>query len=97
MARSEGPQKLGELLEAVVDRLGIRTDLDEADVVEAWAALAGPDVNAATASAWMRGRKLFVKITSPGRRQDLHLDRSRWRDRLNERLGDDRVDEIVFR
>lgn len=97
MSRSERPQKLGDLLDSVVDRLGIRDQLDEADVIEAWAALAGPDVNADTDSAWLKGKKLFVKITSPGRRQDLHLERSSWRDRLNERLGDDRVEEIVFR
>ncbi|MEX0822576.1 MAG: DUF721 domain-containing protein [Rhodothermales bacterium] len=97
MPPSRKPQSLGEILESVVDRLGIRQELDEADVIEAWASLAGPDVNAVTDGAWLRKRKLFVKITSPGRRQDLHLDRSNWRDRLNERLGADRIDEIVFR
>ncbi len=97
MSRSDGPQKLGDLLESLVDRLGIRNEIDEAEVIETWAALAGPGVNAVTDGAWLRGRKLFVKITRPGRRQDLHLDRSNWRDRLNERLGEDRIEEIVFR
>lgn len=97
MSTSDGPQKLGDLLASLVNRLGIRAELDEADVIEAWAVLAGPDVNAVTDAAWLRGKKLFVKITSPGRRQDLHLDRSNLRDRLNERLGEECVEEIVFR
>lgn len=97
MSQSDRPRKLGDLLESVVDRLGIHQELDEADVIETWAALAGADVNAVTDGAWLRGKKLFVKITSPGRRQDLHLDRSNWRDRLNARLGKERIEEIVFR
>lgn len=97
MPESDKPRKLGDLLESLVDRLGIREELDAAAVIETWAALAGADVNAVTDTAWLRGRKLFVKITSPGRRLDLHLDRSGWRDRLNERLGEERIEEIVFR
>ena len=97
MSTSDDPQKLGDVLESLVDRLGIRAELDEADVIEAWAALAGAEINAVTDGAWLRGRTLFVRITSPSRRQDLHLDRSRWRDRLNDRLGESRIDEIHFR
>jgi hypothetical protein len=97
MPESEKPRKLGDLLESLVDRLGIREELDAAAVIEAWAAVAGADINAVTDAAWLKGKKLFVKITSPGRRLDLHLDRSAWRDRLNDRLGEQRVEEIVFR
>lgn len=91
------PKRLGDLLDSVVDRLGIRGRIDEADIIEAWAALAGPEINAETDRAWLNGRKLVVKIASPGRRQDLHLDRSNWRDRLNEALGGEKIEEIVFR
>jgi hypothetical protein len=45
----------------------------------------------------VQGRKLFVRITSAARRQEMHLNRSGWRDRLNEQLGDERIEEIVFR
>lgn len=97
MARSERPRKLGEVLESLVERLGIRRELDHAEIVEAWAALAGPDINKVTESAWLRGNKLFVKITSPSRRQQLHLNRSHWRELLNEALGKQVVEEILFR
>ena len=91
------PQKLGDVLKALIDRLGIREELDDAAIVEAWAAVAGPEVNAYTETAWMRGRKLFVKITSAARRNQLHMRRSALKRQLNLELGSDVIDEIVFR
>ena len=97
MARSRSPKKLGDVLSDLIERLGISGELADAEIVEAWAAIAGPEINSHTESAWMRGKKLFVKVTSPGRRQHLHMSRTKWRNRLNLELGGDVVEEIVFR
>ncbi len=97
MPRSGASRPLGEVLEVLIDRMNIRARLDEAKVVDTWQQLAGPEVCAVMDGAWVRGRKLFVRITSAACRQDMHLDRSRWRDRLNEQLGAARIEEIVFR
>lgn len=97
MSRSDKPKRLGSVLDAVVDRLGIRGRLSEAEIVEAWAILAGAKVNAVTDSAWLKGKTLYVKVSSAAWRQQLHMNRSSWRDRLNQELGRDAVAEIVFR
>ena len=97
MAASKTAQPLGTLLGSVIKQLGIERKLDEARTVEAWAVLAGPQVNGVTQSAWVRGDHLYVKVTSAAWRQELHLRRSEWRDRLNEQLGSPLVREIVFR
>ena len=97
MSRFEKPKSLGELLEGLVDRLGIRRELDEAEVIEAWAAVAGPEINAVTETAWIKSGKLYVRITSPARRQQLHMRRSELRERLNLEMGKEVVSEIVFR
>ena len=97
MSRYEKPRKIGDVIGGLVDRLGIRQELDEAVVIEAWAAVAGPEINAVTDSAWMKSGKLFVKVTSPARRQQLHMNRSHLRDKVNESLGRSAVVEIVFR
>ncbi len=76
--------------------MGIQHKLDEVRTIESWAALAGPHINAATASVWIRGDKLFVKLTSSVWRQELHLQRAQWRTQLNEALGAELVREIVF-
>ena len=97
MSRSGTSRPLSEVLEALVDRMNIRSRLDEAKVVDTWRQLAGPELCAVTDGAWVRGQKLFVRVTSAACRQELHLDRSGWRDRLNRQLGAERIEEIVFR
>ncbi len=97
MSRSGTYRPLGEVLEALIDRMNMRARLDEATVVATWRELAGPSAGDVMGAAWVQGRTLFVRITSAARRQDMHLERSRWRDRLNERLGSARIKEIVFR
>ncbi|HET6567026.1 MAG TPA: DUF721 domain-containing protein [Rhodothermales bacterium] len=97
MSLSNSPQALTDLLGAVIKDLGIQRKLDEVRTIEMWATLAGPQINGVTQSAWVRGDKLYVKITSAAWRQELHLSRGAWRERLNEQLGDELVREIVFR
>ena len=97
MPSYSGPQALGRVLTIVIDDLGIQRQLDEARTIEAWAELAGPQINAMTDSAWVSRDRLFVKITSAAWRHELHLQRRAWRQRLNECLGKDLVREIVFR
>ncbi len=97
MAPSDGPRPLGEVLEEVIDELGVQKEIDEARVVDTWAAVASDKMNSVTESAWMKGSTLYVKITSAAWRQELHMNRRKWRDRLNGALGKELVDEIVFR
>lgn len=97
MARKHKTQTLGTVLGGVIDSLGLRTRINEARVVEGWAILAGPQINAVTHSAWVKDGKLYVKITSAAWRQELHLQRQAWRKHLNEHLGASLVRDIVFR
>ena len=97
MSRSRTSRPLGDVLESLIDRLNMRPRLDEAAVVNTWRQLAGPEVCDVMDGAWVQGHTFFVRITSAACRQDLHLNRSSWRDRLNERLGAARIQEIVFR
>ena len=95
-AQSSNPQPLGEVLRDLIDRLGLRRKMDEARVVEAWAMVAGVTINGVTDKAWVKGGRLYVRITSAAWRHELHLRRQAWRTRLNQHLGDDLVQEIVF-
>jgi predicted nucleic acid-binding Zn ribbon protein len=91
------PQRLGDVLAGVIDEMGLRKKLDEARVVEAWEATAGPQVRDVTERAWVKGGRLYVKIQSAAWRQELQMQRGRWKERLNNELGRALVDEIVFR
>ncbi|GIV58734.1 MAG: DUF721 domain-containing protein [Bacteroidetes bacterium] len=97
MAFEDSPRRLGSLLDALINDLGIQRQLDEARTIEAWAYIAGPHINAVTEKVWVRGDQLFVKVTRAAWRHELHHARKRWRDRLNQHLGAPLVREIIFR
>lgn len=91
------PQRLGDLVGDLIQRMGLEPKINEARVIETWASLAGEQINGVTESAWVRGTTLYVKIRSAAWRQELHLRRRDWCERLNEHLGEKLIDEIVFR
>lgn len=91
------PQKLGSVLKEVIDRYGYRERIDQVRAVEAWAFVAGPQINRVTETVWVKGATLFVQLSSASWRQQLHMQRREWCTRLNEDLGSDVIEEIVFR
>ena len=93
---SSSPQSLGDVLDDLIDRLGIQAQIDKASVIEAWAVVAGPQINGVTKAAWVKGRTLYVKIRSAAWRQELHMQRQRWCRRLNEHLEEELVEEVIF-
>jgi predicted nucleic acid-binding Zn ribbon protein len=97
MSVYRGPQSLGTVLQTVIDTLGIQQRLDEARIVAAWAEVAGPQISGVSEAVWTKGDCLYVRVTSSAWRQELHLNRSAWCDRLNEQLGRRLVADIVFR
>ncbi|MFQ5570635.1 MAG: DUF721 domain-containing protein [Rhodothermales bacterium] len=97
MAFHNKPQPLGDVLQALIDRMGLRHKIDEARIIEAWAVVAGPQINSVTDTAWVKSGTLYVKITSAAWRHELHLRRQAWRQRLNKHLGAELVKELIFR
>lgn len=96
MPFNDHPRPLGAVLEELFDRLGYRRPMDEARAVDAWPRVAGAAVAGVTERAWMRDGRLFVKVRSAPWRHQLHLQREGWRHRLNQHLGRDIVEEVVF-
>ncbi len=93
---SDIPPSVGSLIQAVIDRWGLRNRLNETRVMEAWATIAGTHVNAVTDRAWIKGRRLHVRLTSAVWRHELHHQRQEWCRELNLHLGETLVDDIIF-
>ena len=93
---SDIPQSVGSLVQAVIDRWGLRDRLNETRIMETWAAIAGMHVNAVTDRVWINGRRLHVRVTSAAWRHELHLRRQEWCRELNRLLGETLIDDITF-
>jgi predicted nucleic acid-binding Zn ribbon protein len=93
----ERPKNLGEVLGEVINHLGIQRKLEEARIIEAWYHLADGPIKEVTESVWIDREKLVVKVNSSVWRQELHLQRQAWLERVTRAAGVDFVKEIVFR
>ena len=89
-----------ELLKDVILRYlreeGLETPLNEHRAVEAWPKVAGPAIAKLTGDVSFRQGTLYVKITRPALRQDLTMGRTQLMMRLNQEVGAQVVQQIVF-
>ena len=88
---------LGDLIEVAIDDLGVRVGVDQSRAVEVWHDIAGPIIARVTERVWVCRGKMYVELNSGTWRQELHMHRIQWRDRLNEKIGKCIINEIVFR
>lgn len=91
------PHVIGDLMDTAIDDLGVRAGVDQSRAIEAWHDIAGPIIARVTERVWVRRGKMFVELNSGTWRQELHMHRIQWRNRLNEKLGKRIINEIVFR
>ena len=87
---------LSDIMEEAIDGLGVRSGVEEVRAVEVWHDLAGPLIAQVTERVWARRGKMYVVLNSGTWRQELHMHRTQWRDRLNQTLGKQIIHEIVF-
>ena len=97
MPAQNQPQRLGAVLSDLVDRYGYRERLDAARAVEAWPEVAGEAIAKVTEQVWMRHGELHVKVRSSAWRHQLQFQRKQWRERMNQHLGRDVIDDVLFR
>lgn len=91
------PKSLGEAISEAIKQLGLQKKLDDARVIEAWHEIAGGALHEVTDSVWIDREKLIVKVNSAVWRQELHLQRKAWLEKLTKAVGKPVVKEIVFR
>ena len=96
-SRSNSPRPLGAVLKDLVSTPRYKSKFGSAQIIAAWTDIVGDRIGREVEDAWVKDKKLFVRIKSHVWRHELHLNRTSWCRRLNEELGNERVSEIIFR
>jgi predicted nucleic acid-binding Zn ribbon protein len=96
-ARGGKPIRIAELLSPALERLGPRGLWKESKLRKIWPLVVGPDVSANAQIARLRGRVLEVSVASDAWATELTYLASSVLEKLNQRLGESIVDEIVVR
>ena len=74
MSRNAGAVELGDALHQYLRRAGLKSRLDQASVVDDWAAIVGPQIARVTSPEGVSaGGLLRVRVASPAWMQELQL------------------------
>ncbi len=95
--RSKSTQRLGAVLDTLINEQGYRPKFDEAKALDAWKQLAGKSIGAVTTNVYVHSSRLYVELNSSAWRQELHMERQAWCEQLNSKLGKPVIKEIIFR
>lgn len=90
-------QSVGEVIESVIARLGIKRRLKRAQIIEEWAKIVGDKIAKETRAERMRGSVLFVSTSSPVWAQELEFMKREILEKIREELGKGVVTDIRFR
>lgn len=94
--RRQKAEILGTVLNQLLREEGLETPYNEWRLVEAWPEVVGEGIARFTRSAEIRNRTLYVRLTSSVVRHELMAGRKSLTYRLNEHVGAQVIDNIVF-
>jgi predicted nucleic acid-binding Zn ribbon protein len=95
--RRQKAEQVGELVRRFLREEGLETPYNEYRLVEAWPEVMGQGIANYTGEVVIRNRVLHVHLKSSVLRQELFMNRKRLVQKLNEHVGAQVIDDIVFR
>ncbi len=95
--RRKETQSISEILKEFTSNSNLGNKLNETRLIENWGKLLGPVIESSTRKMFISKRVLFVYIESPIVRHELFMMRTRLLEALNQSVGENVIDTIVFR
>jgi predicted nucleic acid-binding Zn ribbon protein len=95
--RRSNTEKLDEILSQVLKQNHLDEKLYEVRVIKSWSVVLGENIMNYTSNIYFSKKKLYVTLSSSVLRQELFLSRDNIKKLLNENVGADVVQEIVFK
>ncbi|MEM6318809.1 MAG: DUF721 domain-containing protein [Bacteroidota bacterium] len=90
-------QPISEVLQELVQQNNWKAKLYQTKVKELWVLHMGPTIAGYTKEIRLRGKKLFIGISSAPLRQELAYSKTKIIDLLNSELGEEYITDVVIR
>jgi predicted nucleic acid-binding Zn ribbon protein len=97
MGNDGNTSSLGEVINKLIDSYRLRDKLHEAGMEKAWEKVMGMSVVNRTDSLKLQGKKLIIRLTSAPLRQELSYRTEEIRKEMNKELGENYLEEVIFR
>lgn len=94
--KSSRPERVGTVVDALLDRIGIRGRVERAATAASWSDSVGPHIARVTRATRVRGRTLFVEVENASWLTELNMMKRSLLEGLNEDRESGKIDKIVF-
>ncbi len=94
--RGQGEKTLKEVLEQMVQTYNMEPKMTQAKIKGEWETIVGPVVARHTERVFLSKKCLYVKMTSAPLKQELFYGREQLIARINEHLGKEAVEMVIF-
>lgn len=91
-----GPVVVGSVVDEVLERIGIRENVERAATAARWDEVVGPHIARVSRAKGARGTTLFVEVAGASWMTELNMMRRTLLDRLNRDRERGRIERIVF-
>ncbi|MCU0444468.1 MAG: DUF721 domain-containing protein [Microscillaceae bacterium] len=80
----------------MLEKFKLKSKFTEISVAEAWRKTLGENVSKRTQKLVVKDRKIFVKLESASLKNEILMNKNLIISRLNQAIGEDAIDELVF-
>jgi predicted nucleic acid-binding Zn ribbon protein len=88
---------IGELIPALLRKLGLERGVKEHEILGRWAEIVGPKIAEVSSAERIRDGKLWVAVNHPAWRNELNFMKAELIEKINRELGEAIVKDIIFR
>ncbi|MEN8768592.1 MAG: DUF721 domain-containing protein [Candidatus Arcticimaribacter sp.] len=95
--RSFEPQPINAVLQQITEQRNLAKGLNQLKIKQAWEETVGANVSQYTQEISLRGKTLYIQLTSAPLREELSYGKEKILKHLNDALGSDEIQKIVLR
>lgn len=96
VSSGKGPVRVDALVTDVLEKHGVRRQVERLDVLELWPEIVGEKVAEVTRAKGLEDATLFVEVRTSAWLMELNMMKSEFLHRVNERMAAAPLDRIVF-
>ena len=96
MMTGRGPIKVDSVLSAVLEKHGVKKQVERMSVLDLWPELVGEHIAEVTKAKGVAGSTLFVEVRTSAWLMELNIMKREFLSKVNEGLEDAPLERIVF-
>ena len=90
------PQSVADVLRDLLEETSLQARMDELKAASIWKRVVGESLASLTGNPSVKNGVMSVSVSNASLRNELHMNRSRLRELINNKVGKDVIKEIKF-